>query len=242
MKLVFDGTRGNIEVRSRRHFRHTSLTVSYHGRRVIVDRGADWLGAARNEQAQAIVLTHAHDDHAAGLARGVSCPVFATRDTWRLIDRYPIADRGVVRPRRPFAIAGITFEAFPVEHSLRAPAVGYRIAAGRVAVFYCPDLVFIRDRDAALAQVALYIGDGTTITRPLVRRRGRRLIGHTMVPAQLAWCRHAGVPRAIITHCGTEIVAADQRKLNARINELGRRYGLRVEVAEDGMRAIVRGR
>jgi len=42
-------------------------------------------------------------------------------------------------------VLGIEFEAFPVEHSLRAPAVGYRVTAGRRAIFYGPDLVSIVD-------------------------------------------------------------------------------------------------
>ena len=45
------------------------------------------------------------------------------------------------------AVAGIdtiSFEAFAVEHSLRAPAVGYRIRSGRITAFYVPDLAAIR--------------------------------------------------------------------------------------------------
>ena len=49
-------------------------------------------------------------------------------------------------------ICGVTFEAFPVEHSIRAPAVGYRVTAiGKGCVFYVPDVVRIYDRSAALA-------------------------------------------------------------------------------------------
>jgi hypothetical protein len=29
----------------------------------------------------------------------------------------------------------------------------------------------------------------------------------------LTWCEKEGVPRAIITHCGSEIVTGDERKL-----------------------------
>src|SRR5262249_17907880 len=52
---------------------------------------------------------------------------------------------------------GITFEAFPVEHSLRAPAVGYRISTGRTRLFYVPDVVAIRNRRRALQDVSLYV-------------------------------------------------------------------------------------
>jgi hypothetical protein len=47
------------------------------------------------------------------------------------------------------------FEAFPVDHSLRAPAVGYRITAGCAAIFYAPDLVSIVDEQEALSGLDL---------------------------------------------------------------------------------------
>ena len=83
-------------------------------------------------------------------------------------------------------IGGITIEAFAVEHSLRAPAVGYRISAGNIAIFYAPDLIYIHHRQAALKGIAAYIGDGATISRPFIRRRGNRLIGHAPIGTQLA--------------------------------------------------------
>lgn len=49
MKLVFLGTRGSIEPRSRRHRRHTSTLVSYRRKRVLIDCGEDWRGKAGAE-------------------------------------------------------------------------------------------------------------------------------------------------------------------------------------------------
>ena len=68
-----------------------------------------------------------------------------------------------------------------MEHSLLAPAVGYRVSAGRACFFYVPDVVFIHERAAALKGVQLYIGDGATVSRSFVRKRGERLIGHAPV-------------------------------------------------------------
>jgi glyoxylase-like metal-dependent hydrolase (beta-lactamase superfamily II) len=62
----------------------------------MVDCGADWLNAINSVSPTAIVLTHAHSDHAFGLAKGVSCPVYATDDTWSAISRFPIVDRRMV--------------------------------------------------------------------------------------------------------------------------------------------------
>jgi len=242
MKLLFLGTRGNIEARTSQHFRHTVLSVGHRGRRVIIDCGGDWLNEARHWDANAIVITHAHPDHVDGLKEGAPCPVFATRETWRIIDGFPIDQRFVVRTRRPMQIGGITIEAFAVEHSLRAPAVGYRITAGNIAIFYAPDLIYIHRREEALKAIAVYIGDGATISRPFIRRRCSRLIGHAPIGTQLAWCQKAGVPRAIITHCGTQIVTADQSTLKRQIAEFSRKYKLRVDVADDGMELVLRRR
>ena len=174
-------------------------------------------------------------DHAFGLARGAPCPVYATAETWSLLERYPVADRRIVLPREPFSIGGMSFEAFPVDHSLRAPAVGYRVKAGRAAFFYVPDLVAIRERAEALRGVALYIGDGATVTRSMVRRRGQALIGHAPIRAQLGWCKEEGVARAIFTHCGSEIVRSDARAIEARVRALGLEQGIDARLAHDGL-------
>jgi len=241
LKLKFLGTRGEIEARTARHGMHTSMRVSYRGRSVVVDCGTDWRGRVRRMGGRAFVLTHAHPDHAFGLADGSPVPVYATAESWELIRGYPIPPelRRVVRPRDPFTIDGITFEAFRVEHSIRAPAVGYRVTAGRVTVWYAPDLVFIPERREALAGVRIYIGDGATLRRSFVRRQGDTLVGHTPVQTQLTWCKREGVPRAIITHCGTQIVTGEEKAI-AAIEAMARERGVSAEIAYDGMTVILR--
>jgi phosphoribosyl 1,2-cyclic phosphodiesterase len=234
MKLLFLGTRGEIEARTRRHRMHSSLLVSYRSTRVMIDCGLDWLGKFERLRPSAIVLTHAHPDHAWGLKNGAPCPVYAPQKTWQTLQICSIKER------RPTKISDIVFEAFPVEHSILAPAVGYKVSAGRAQIFYAPDLIFIHDRAAALTGVQIYIGDGATVTRSFIRKRGKRLIGHAPVHTQLAWCRKEGVPRAIITHCGSEIVTADERKLTAKLRAVVTEPGLEAYIAYDGMEFILR--
>ena len=240
MKLTFLGTRGNIEARTRRHRMHSSLQVSYYGQGVIIDCGEDWLGEVGDWRVQAILVTHAHPDHAFGLKSGAPCPVYATGDSWDRMENLEIEERRVINSRKPTEIAGMTFEAFPVDHSTLAPAVGYRVTAGRVTIFYAPDVVWIRDREGALSGARLYVGDGATLTRSMVRKSDDALIGHTPVRTQLTWCQKLDVPTMIVTHCGSEIVEGDERTLGAKVRELARERGVEVEIAHDGLEVVLR--
>jgi hypothetical protein len=76
----------------------------------------------------------------------------------------------------------------------------------------------------------------------MVRKRGARLVGHCSVTTQLGWCKKAGVRRAAITHCGTEIVGGDARRLNALVRRLGRERDIDAYIACDGDRLILGSR
>lgn len=235
MKLRFLGTRGEIELRSPRHRRHSSLLVSHRGRSLLIDCGLDWLGRLGGLRPAAVLLTHAHPDHAAGLRHGSPWPVYATEETWSAIARYPIEERELVRDRLAWAIGEFGVEAFRVEHSVRAPAVGFRIAAGGAAIFYAPDVVSVHDRSDAFVAVDLYVGDGAAIRRSIIRRRDGVRIGHASIREQLEWCAEEEVEWAIFTHCGSEIVRGAARDVGAQVRALGRERGVEASIAYDGL-------
>jgi phosphoribosyl 1,2-cyclic phosphodiesterase len=234
VRLIFLGTRANIDIKSRLHRRHTSTLVAHRRDRIMIDCGADWLRHVRDVRPTAIVITHAHGDHVDGLKHGAPCAVYATTDVWRQIDEWPLQQRRVVLPRRPVKIGRFVFEAIPVRHSLRAPAVAYRIAHGRTHVFYVPDVLKVPRRTDALVDLALYVGDGATVHRPIQRSLGNTLVGHASVRSQVKWCAQAGIPRAIFTHCGTAIVA-NQDDAERTVAAFGCASGVEASVAYDGL-------
>jgi phosphoribosyl 1,2-cyclic phosphodiesterase len=244
MKVTFLGTRGYIKPKSNRHRMHASTIVVYRGKRIMIDCGESWAGKITDLKPDAIVITHPHPDQPDGLKAGSPCPVYATAKAWKKMKKFPIQKefRRVLQPRRPERIEGITFEAFPVVHSARAPAVGYRISAGKVVLFYVPDVVRISNRARAFSGIRAYIGDGATITRPLIRREKRngQLIGHASIETQLGWCRKERVPKMIVTHCGSAIVRGNQRYVETKLQSLGHRYGVEVEIARDGMDLLLK--
>lgn len=237
MKISFLGTRGYIDVRTRRHYRHTSTMITYRGKRVMIDCGIDWEKKVFKLKPDAIVITHAHPDHAWGLKSGSPCPVYATHESWEVMKNFSIKEeqKNLMIPRKKANICGITFETFPVAHSIRCPGVGYRITAGKHTIFCVHDLVYIEERHEALENIDLYIGDGATIVRPMIRKKDGVLFGHVPISTQLTWCKKEKVPQAIFTHCGTQIVAHDAHTINARIRKLARERGIRARIAFDGM-------
>jgi hypothetical protein len=52
----------------------------------------------------------------------------------------------------------------------------------------------------------------------------------------VTWCEKEGVPKAIITHCGSEIVTGDEHKLSAKLRAVAADRGVEVRIACDGMR------
>ena len=115
--------------------------------------------------------------------------------------------------------------------------MGYRIQAGTAVVFYVPDVVRIHGRSRALRGIHIYIGDGATINRPLLRREKQtnRLIGHTTIMEQLAWCKQEGVRRMIITHCGSAIVKGDEHRIKETLRDRAADCGIALDIASDGM-------
>lgn len=102
-----------------------------------------------------------------------------------------------------------------------------------------PDLARLPNPVAAPGDVDLYVGDGATLDRPLIRRRGAVRIGHAAIGTQLEWCAAAGVENAVFTHCGSGIVRSEPREIAVALTAMAREHGIRARFAYDGLRMTV---
>jgi hypothetical protein len=100
------------------------------------------------------------------------------------------------------------------------------------------DLLEIPARDRALAGVALYVGDGSSVDRPIQRLRSDILTGHAAVATQLEWCADAGIRSAIFTHCGTGPVTSPAEAAR-RLRALGAEHGVAARFAHDGLQYAI---
>jgi hypothetical protein len=154
---------------------------------------------------------------------------------------FPVRDWRRMPLGRAVVIGGVTFKVYPVQHSVRAPAVGYRVSAEGNSFFYLPDVAWLPNASHALRGIGVYIGDGAAITHPMIWPRGKALIGHATMAAQLHWCQRAHVREAVFTHCGSQVVDGDARRLNAVLRHLGHQRDIDARLACDGYRLVFTG-
>ena len=57
---------------------------------------------------------------------------------------------------------------------------------------------------------------------------------------QLGWCQKEDVPGAIFTHCGTEVLTPDERRLGARLRAMARERGVAAAITHDGLSLTLR--
>jgi len=207
MRLVFLGTKGEIEESSPRHGYHASLLIISAQTRIIIDYGMLRKHSLDELVPEAVLITHAHPDHYAWLNEPVDTQVtvYLTEETLDYGKHRP-PNKKVIKPGQKFAIKDIKVTPYRVIHSIRCPAVGYRVESEGKTLVYNSDLVDIVEKEAVLTGVDYYIGDGSAIKANLVRRRGDQLFGHTRITTQINWCRKFGIEHIIFTHLGKETI------------------------------------
>jgi len=238
VRLEFFGTKGYVEEESAAHRGHSAWTLETGGFRLLCDFGENRKGLLGRIAPDAVFVSHAHPDHAGGLAEGTSAPVLASAITHDITKDFPIGKRVTLAPGRSTRVGPLNVTAFPVVHSIRCPAVAARLETPEGVVVYSGDVVAFEDPAAALTGAALYVGDGSTLKGSLVRRQPSGvLVGHTTVRAQLGWLDTFGVPRAVFSHFGKGPIEMGEKALREALAALGAERAPRCEVSasRDGL-------
>ncbi len=204
-RLLFLGTKGEIEESTPRHQYNASLLIKSGHSRLLVDYGHLRRYTLAELKPDAILITHAHPDHYVWLNEDVITrrPVYLTQETLDY-DGFRPENPHVVAAREKSYLGPFAFEPYRVVHSIRAPAVGWKITVAGQTIVYNSDLIDIVEKDSVLTGVGYYIGDGAAVTANLVRRQGDSLFGHTRMITQIHWCEKYGIPHIIFTHLGRE--------------------------------------
>jgi len=208
--LRFLGTKGEIKESTAQHRYNASLLLSGGGTRLLMDYGKLHRYTLEELHPDAIFITHAHPDPYVWLNEDVQTdiPVYLTQETLDY-GKYHPSNPHVFLPGDEITIGLFNLIPYRVLHSIRCPAVGFRIKVEGKTVIYNPDLVDIVEKDNILSGVDYYIGDGSSIRSNLVRVRDGQYVGHTRISTQLNWCRQRGINNIIFTHLGKETLAKE---------------------------------
>lgn len=238
MILGFPGTKGEIEESSKKHRYHSSMTVSYLDTKILVDYGVKHSPFLERSLGSfgSILITHAHPDHYIWTSRpadDIQNTVYLTEVTLDYSKNKPINYK-IIDPSRQFRIGRLTIEAFDVMHSIRCPAVCFRIKSRDKSIVYAPDILDTVDsKEKVFDNIECLIADGSTLNRNLVRRRDGKLFGHAMVKTIINWAKKFDIARLIITHCGKQIVTMDYDTLQEKLKDYSEGK-LDIDVAYDG--------
>jgi ribonuclease BN (tRNA processing enzyme) len=204
-KLTFLGTKGEIEEETPVHRFHSSMMIESGGIRLLIDYGLLHHYPLGEIAPDAVLITHAHPDHYSWLKQDVptNVPVYLTQESLDY-GKFKPQNSHVIAPMEKFKMGAFGCMAYRVIHSIRCPAVGWKLQFEGKTLVYNSDLVDIVEKDAVLTGVDYYVGDGSAVRANLVRRRGDVLFGHTRIITQVHWCEKFGIKHMIFTHLGRE--------------------------------------
>jgi ribonuclease BN (tRNA processing enzyme) len=223
MIIGFPGTKGEIEESSTRHKYHSSLTLGYKSTRALIDLGVKYNPVLMREinDFDFILITHAHPDHYIWTLKNeerIKIPVYTTKVTFDY-GKYKPKNYRIIEPDTEVRLRDLKVTAYRVIHSLRCPAVAYKIRGDR-SIVYAPDIVdFEKDKSSILEGIDLLIADGSSLNVNMVRRKDDKLFGHTRIGTTIGWCKKYGINQLIITHCGKQVVTMDEHELEKKIRE-----------------------
>lgn len=182
MNIIFLGTKGEIEESSKKHKYHSSTLITYKNFKLLVDYGEIQKYSLEKIKPDAILITHAHPDHYVWTLKEnkTKIPVYLTKETLDY-GKFKPKNYIIIKSNKKFRINGLSILPYKVLHSIKCPAVGFKIFAGKKKIIYTGDLVDMEKRNKILKDADYYIGDGSSVRANLVRRKDNQKIGRAHV-------------------------------------------------------------
>ena len=238
MKIEFIGTRAHTDLKSKNHRYNTCILLSYKDTYLLIDCGEGT--PLPDITPTAVLLTHTHEDHVSpSLLKFVlenEIPLYLTRESYNeLSKKYDLSDVAVIiDKKKDYKIGSLIIRAIPVIHSTRSPAVGYYIK-GDKRVFITPDFLSLTVKDD-LPDIDIWIGDGSSVLKNIVRIVNGRKVGHSSMFNQYKLAREKRASKVIFTHIGTEGIELGDDGIIAKLSEaLNKDVSDTVIIAKDGM-------
>jgi ribonuclease BN (tRNA processing enzyme) len=211
-KLVFLGTKGEIEEIAKKHQYHSSLLVISEKFRLLIDFGKLHPYKLEEIKPDVLLITHAHPDHYNWLEEEINTKVsvYLTKETLNYGKFKPNSYK-IILPNNRFRLGPLEIYPYRVMHSIRCPTIGFRIRTlENKTLIYNPDLVDIINKDEVLTGIDYYIGDGSSFKANLVRKKGNQFFGHARITTQINWCKKYNIDNIIFTHLGKETMEKEK--------------------------------
>ena len=212
VKFKFLGTRANIEESSKKHKYRSSFLIEYKKTKLLFDYGTLHKKNLEKIKPDAVLITHAHPDHYSWTEENIATnvPVYLTKETFKY-GKFKPQNFKIIKPNKKFKIKKFTILPYRVLHSIRCPAVGFKIFADKKNIIYTGDLADIVNKDKILNDADYYIGDGSCIRANLVRKKDNVIIGHARITTQINWCKKHKIKNIIFTHLGKETIKKEKQ-------------------------------
>lgn len=209
MILEFLGTKGDV-LGNKKHKNNFSLLIRKNGKKIQIDFGRSFLN--KEPKAEFLLITHLHPDHIGGITSSIKAKVIAPREIADELEKKKDIKVIKIEKNRVYDINGFKVKAIEIAHSPKYKTFAYLIKSEGKNILVAPDVLNIKKK--YLKNIDVYIGDGATLEKPIVRKTEKGPFGHTSIINQIKKVKKYS-PNAILifSHLGQDVIEMGPKRL-----------------------------